>query len=113
MSWLKRVIARVLGIQTQPLDNHVPPTPIVGLANKEPTTKRGNKRSAQTSTPQRQPATPKSNSKRLVAQPTTPASSRKAKPKLVQPEHGPIGKQQTTPAPRTRQHAKQAPKRKP
>lgn len=113
MSWLKRVIAQLLGHQTQPLDNPVPPTQTVGLVSKERTQRAGNKRSAVASTKPPKSATPKSNSKRKVAQPTTQASSRKAEPKSAPKTLGQSGKQRATPVRQTPQVAKSAPKRKP
>lgn len=113
MSWLKRVIARLLGHTTKPLDNHVLPTQTVGRVNKGLTPKSGNKRSAPTSTQPRKSATQKSSSKPKAAQSTKVASSRKAEPKSAPVESGQNGKQPKTLAPRTRQVAKQAPKRKP
>jgi hypothetical protein len=113
MSWLKRVIAQLLGHQTPPLGNPVEQTQTVGLANKVRTTKAGNKRSVATSTKLPKSVTPKSNSKRKVAPSTKVASSRKAEPKSAQAEHGQSGKQRKTPVRQTPQVAKSAPKRKP
>ena len=103
---IMRAIARLLGIQTQPLEVPVQPTPTAGPVNKEPTTPRGSKRSAQTSTQQPQSATKKRSSKPKAAQSTTQASSRKAAPKSAPAGRGQTGKQPATPARRTRQHAK-------
>jgi len=113
MLWLKRVIARLLGHQTQPLDKPVPPTQTVGLANKVRTPQAGSKRSVATSSKLPKSVTPKSNSKRNSAQSTKVASSRKAEPKSAQAEHGQSGKQRKTPVRPTPQAAKPAPKRKP
>jgi hypothetical protein len=113
MLWLKRVIARLLGHQTQPLDNHAQPTQTVGPVSKVRTRQAGNKPSAVASTKPLKSATPKSNSKRNSAQSTKVASSRKAEPKSAQAEHGQSGKQRKTPAPQTPQAARSAPKRKP
>ena len=113
MLWLKRVIARLLGHQTPPLEAPVEPTQTVGLASKERTPQAGNKRSVATSTKLPKSATPKSNSKRNSAQSTKVASSRKAEPKSAQAEHGQSGKQRKTPVRQTPQAAKPAPKRKP
>ena len=113
MLWLKRVIARLLGHQTQPLDKPVPPTQTVGPVSKVRTQQAGNKRSVATSTKLPKSATPKSNSKRNSAQSTKVASSRKAEPKSAQAEHGQSGKQRKTPVRQTPQAAKPAPKRKP
>ena len=113
MSWLKRVIAQLLGHQTPHLDKPVQPTQTVGLANKVRTQQAGNKRSVATSTKPPKSATPKSNSKRNSAQSTKVVSSRKAEPKSAQAEHGQNGKQRKTPAPQTPQAARSAPKRKP
>lgn len=113
MSWLKRVIARLLGHTTKPLDNHVPPTQTVGRVNKARTQPSGSKRSAPTSTQPRKSATQKSSSKPKVAQSTKAVLSRKAEPKSALAESGQSGKPRKTLAPQTRPHAKQAPKRKP
>jgi hypothetical protein len=113
MLWLKRVIARLLGTQTQPLDNPVQPTQTVGLVSKELTTPVGNKRSAQTFTRQRQSVTPKSSSKRKAAQSTSAESSRKAEPKSAPKTSGANGKQRKTPVRQTPQHAKPKAKLKP
>jgi len=103
---IMRAIARVLGLTTQPLVKPVQQTPTAGPVSKEPTARRGNKRSAQTSTQQPQPATKKRSSKPKAAQSTTAASSRKAAPKSAPAGRGQSGKQPATPARRTRQHAK-------
>jgi hypothetical protein len=113
MSWLKRVIARLLGLQTQPLDKPVPQTQTAGLANKVRTPQAGNKRSVATSTKLPKSVTPKSSSKRNSAQSTKVASLRKAEPKSAQAESGQSGKQRKTPVRQTPQAAKPAPKRKP
>ena len=113
MSWLKRVIAQLLGRQTQPLDNPVQPTQTVGPVSKVRTTQAGNKRSAVASTKLPKAAPLKPNSKRKVAQSTTQASSRKAEPKSALKTSGANGKQRATPVRQTPQAAKPAPKRKP
>jgi hypothetical protein len=113
MSWLKRVIAQLLGHQTPPLDNHAQPTQTVGPVSKVRTQQAGNKRSAVTSTKPPKSATKKPSSKRNSAQSTKVASSRKAEPKSAQAEHGQSGKQRKTPVRQTPQAAKSAPKRKP
>jgi hypothetical protein len=113
MLWLKHVIARLLGLQTPPLNKPVPPTQTVGPVSKVRTRQAGNKRSAVASTKPPKSATPKSNSKRNSAQSTKVVSSRKAEPKSAQAEHGQNGKQRKTPAPQTPQAARSAPKRKP
>ena len=113
MSWLKRVIARLLGHQIPHLDNPVQPTQTAGLANKVRTPQAGNKRSVATSTKLPKSVTPKSSSKPKLAQSTKVASSRKAEPKSAQAEHGQSGKQRKTPVRPTPQAAKPAPKRKP
>jgi hypothetical protein len=112
MSWLKRVIARLLTPQTQPLDKPVLPTQTVGLANKERITKTGNKRSVVASSKPLKSATKKPNSKPKSAQSTKVASSRKAETKSAQAECGQIGKQRKTPVRPTPQPVKSAPKAK-
>jgi len=113
MSWLKRVIAQLLGLQTPHLDKPVQPTQTVGLANKVRTQQAGNKRSAVASTKPPKSATKKPSSKRKVAPSTTQASSRKAEPKSAPKTLGQSGKQRKTPVRQTPQAAKSAPKRKP
>lgn len=118
MSWLKRVIARLLGTPTQPLDNPVQPTLTAGLAPQEPTPARGNKRSAQGTKRQRQlsPAPQPSQKKPKAAKPTTQASkgsSKKPKPAQTVKSQTTAGSSTPTPAPRTPQRAKSAAKRKP
>jgi predicted lipid-binding transport protein (Tim44 family) len=106
MRLLKLVIARLLGLITQPSVNPVPPMPTAGPVSKEPTAQRGNKRSAQVSTKPRKSATPKSSSKPKAAQSTSAGSSRKAALKSAPAERGQSGKQRKTPVRQTRQHAK-------
>jgi len=113
MSWLKAVIAQLLGLQTPHLDKPVQPTQTVGLANKVRTQQAGNKRSAVASTKLPKSVTAKPSSKRNSAQSTKVASSRKAEPKSAPAEHGQSGKQRKTPVRQTPQAAKSAPKRKP
>jgi hypothetical protein len=114
MSWLKRVIARLLGLPTQSTVNPAQPTQTVGLAHQEPTQVRGNKRSAQATKPLKSaPAPKKRSSKPKAALPTTQASSRKAEPKSAQAESGQNGKQRKTLVSKTPQRVKSAPKRKP
>jgi hypothetical protein len=112
MSWLKAVIAQLLGLQTKPLDNPVQPTQTVGLANKVRTTKTGNKRSVVASIKPPKSVTAKPSSKRKAVQPTTQASSRKAEPKSAPKTLGQTGRPRKTPAPLTPQAVKPAPKRK-
>jgi hypothetical protein len=112
MLWLKRVIARLLGHQTQPLDKPVPPTQTAGLANKVRTPQAGNKPSAVASTKPPKSATKKPSSKRKAAPSTTQASSRKAEPKSAPKTLGQNGKQRKTPVRPTPQVAKSAPKAK-
>mgnify|MGYP006963608309 CR=1 FL=1 len=111
MRWLKRVIARLLGIQTQPLEVPVQPTPTAGPASKEPTTPRGSKRSAQTSTRPRQSslAQPRLQKKQKAVQSTTAASkgtSKKQGPALTGKSRTTAGSSTPTRASKTRQHAK-------
>jgi hypothetical protein len=104
---IMRAIARLLGLQTQPTDNPVPPTPTAGPALQEPTRPRGNKRSVATTKPRKSPsATKKPSSKPKAAQSTKAASSPKAAKKSAQAESGQSGKQRKTPARPTRQHVK-------
>lgn len=111
MSWLKRVIARLLGIQTPPLDNPVPPTQTVGLVSKELTTPVGNKRSVRTST-QRQsqsPAQPRSPKKPKAAQSTKVASkgtSKKQEPVQTAKSRKAVGNSTPIPVSKTPLHAK-------
>lgn len=118
MSWLKRVIARLLGTTTQPLVNPAPPTQTVGLAHQEPTAPRGNKRSAQATKPLRQlsPAQPRSQKKPKVAKSTTQASkdtNKKQEPAQTVRSRTTGGNSIQTRVSKTPQRAKSAPKRKP
>jgi len=112
MSWLNRVIARLLGQQTQPLDNPVPLTQTVGPVNKVRITKTGNKRSVAASIKPPKSVTAKPSSKPKAALSTKAASSRKAEPKSAPAESGQSGKQRKTPVRQTPQAAKSAPKAK-
>ena len=104
---IMRAIARLLGLQTKPLDSPVQPMPTAGHAPQEPTQPRGNKRSAQATKPRKSaPALKKPSSKPKAAQSTKAASSRKAAPKSAPKTSGATGKQPATPVRRTRQHAK-------
>ena len=114
MSWLKRVIAQLLGLQTQSTVNPAQPTQTVGLAPQAHTQARGNKRSVQATKPLKSaPAPKKRSSKPKAVLSTTQASSRKAEPKSAQAESGQSGKQRKTPVSKTHQRVKSAPKRKP
>jgi hypothetical protein len=112
MSWLKRVIARLLGQQTQPLGNPVQPTQTVGPVSKVRTPQAGNKRSVVASIKPPKSVTAKPSSKRKAAPSTKVASSRKAEPKSALAESGQSGKQRKTPVRQTPQAAKSAPKAK-
>ena len=109
---LKRLItaiARLLGLQTQPLDNPAQPTPTAGLAHQEPTQPRGNKRSVAATKRQSKPVAQKPKRKPSAAPSTKAAASRKPKQKPAQPAgkaSGASGKQPATRASKTRQHAK-------
>jgi hypothetical protein len=118
MLWLKRVIARLLGTQTQPLDNLVQPTQTVGLVSKELTTPVGNKRSAQTSTqrqrqsPVRQPS-PK---KPKAVKSTTAAlkgTNKKQEPVQTAKSRKVVGNSTPIPVSKTPLHAKLKAKPKP
>ena len=107
LNTLITAIARLLGGKTQPMEVSVQLTQTAGRALQEPTTPRGNKRSAQTT--KSKPAAPKAKRKPLAAQPTTPAKSRKPKAKPAQPAgkaSGATGSQPRTRASKTRQHVK-------
>jgi hypothetical protein len=86
MSWLKRVIAQLLGLQTQPLDKPVPPTQTAGLAPQMPTQLRGNKRSAATTKSKSAPL--KAKSPKKVATKATQAKSPKQGQKAVRKTSG-------------------------
>ena len=111
MRWLKHAIARLLGITTQPMGVLAQPMPTVGPVSKEPTTQRGSKRSAQTSTQRqpRSPAQPRSPKKPKAAQSTTAASkgtSKKQGPAPTGKSRTTAGNSTPTRASKTRQHAK-------
>ncbi len=95
---LSRVIARLLGTQTEqaPTQATVKPTQTAGLAHPEPTPPAGNKRSAQTTKPQPQPVRKPRTPKSSVAQPTTQAPSRKQGSKPVQTTSGKRGRPRKT-----------------
>ena len=97
---IRRVIAQLLGLQTQPSDNPVQPTPTAGLAPQTRTRKAGNKPSVATTKPRRQsqPATKKHSSKPKTAQSTKAASSPKAAKKSAPAVRGQSGKPRKTPA---------------
>ena len=104
---IMRAIARLLGLTTKPLVSPVQPTPTAGPVLQEPIQPRGNKRSAQATKPRKSaPARKKPSSKPKAARSTKVVSSRKAAPKSVPKTSGASGKQQATPARKTRQHAK-------
>jgi hypothetical protein len=117
MLWLKRVIARLLGTQTQLLDNPVQPTQTAGLAHQTPITKTGNKRSVvATKRPRQsllaQPASPK---KPKAAKSTTAASkgsNKKQEPVQTAKLQTTAGNSTRTVARQTPQAAKSAPKAK-
>jgi len=111
MRMLKLVIARLLGLITQPSVKPVQPTPIAGPVSKEPTAPRGSKRSAQTSTQRqpRSPAQPRSQKKPKAVQSTTVASkgtSKKQGPAPTGKSRKAAGSSTPTRASKTRQHAK-------
>jgi hypothetical protein len=117
MSWLKRVIARLLTIQTQPLVVLVQPMPTAGLAPQTPTTKAGNKRSVATTKRQRQlsPAQQASQKKPKVAKSTTAVSkdsSKKPKPVQTARSRTTAGNSTQKTARQTPRVVSQAPKRK-
>ena len=86
MSWLKRVIARLLGLPIQPLVNPVPPTQTVGLVEQEHTAPSGNKRSAPTT--KRKPASQKAKQPKKVAPKVTRVKSPKQEQKPVRKASG-------------------------
>lgn len=108
ISWLKRVIARLLGTQTQPTDSPVQPTPTAGLVSQEPTVRPGSRRSALTTAPVQTESKPKRSRARQTTQEVSSKPERtNAKRTAIQP-----GKQAATPAPQTRQPAKRVRKPK-
>jgi hypothetical protein len=86
MSWLKRVIAQLLGLQTQSLDNPVQPTQTAGLAPQTPTQLRGNKRSVATTKSKSAPL--KAKSPKKVAPKATQVKSSKQGQKAVRKTSG-------------------------
>jgi hypothetical protein len=118
MRWLRAVIARLLGLQTQHLDSHAQPTQTAGHALPEPTAQAGNKPSAQATQPQRRssPAQPRSQKKPKSVSPTSVVSkdtSKKPKPVATAKSRKAAGNFSQTPASGTRPHAKRQPKPKP
>lgn len=118
LSWLKRVIARLLTFQTQHLVNPAQQTQNVGLAHQELTQQHGNKPSVQATKPRnlKSPAQPRSQKKPKVAKSTTQASkdtSKKQKPAQTVKSRTTGGNSIQTRVSKTHQRAKSAPKRKP
>ena len=114
MSFLKRVIARLLGIPTQPLDNPVQPTQTAGLVSQEPTTPVGNKPSV-VATKRQSPVRQASPKKRKAAPQTTVAAkstSKKQKPAQTGKSPSTRGNSTQTPVSKTPRHAKSAKKPK-
>ena len=109
LNTLITAIARLLGVKAPSMEVSVQLTQTAGRALQEPTTPRGNKRSARTTKPQSSPAKPKPKRKPKAVKSTTAGSSPKPKQKPAQPAvkaSGEIGSQPATRARRTRQHAK-------
>jgi hypothetical protein len=111
MRLLKLVIARLLGLITQPSVNPVPPTPTAGPVSKEHITPTGNKRSAQTSTqrqsqsPVRQPS-PKKPKAAQSTKVVSKGTSKKREPAQTVKSQTTAGNSTPTRASKTRQHAK-------
>ena len=104
ISWLKRVIAHLLGTQTPSSDSPVPQTQTAGHVSQEPTTNRGSKRSALLTAPVQTEQKPKrSRARRTTAEASPKQERTSAKRTAIQP-----GQQQATPVSKTRQPAKQA-----
>ena len=115
MSFLKRVIARLLGTQTPPLDNPAQLMQTAGLVSQERTAQRGNKPSA-VATKRQSPARPASSKKQKPAKSTTVASkSSSKKPKPAQTVKSPStrGSSTQTPVSKTPRHVKPVKKAKP
>jgi hypothetical protein len=120
MRWLRAVIARLLGLQTQHLDSHAQPTQTAGHALPEPTAQAGNKPSAQATQrrprPRPQlPAQPRSQKKPKSVSSTSAASkdtSKKPKAVATAKSRKAAGNFSQTPASGTRPHAKRQPKPK-
>ena len=115
MSFLKRVIARLLGTQTPPLDNPAQLMQTAGLVSQERTTQRGSKPSAVV-TKRQSPARPASSKKQKPAKSTTVASkssSKKQEPAQTVKSRTMGGKSTPTPVSKTRLHAKLKAKPKP
>ena len=107
MLWLKAVIARLLGLQTRPLDSHAQPTQTVGRVSPARTQQHGNQLSAQ-------PTNAKTELKRKPkrAQSTTQASSRKQELTSAGQTPIPRGQQAQTPVSKTPRPVKPAVKAK-
>ena len=109
MLWLKRVIARLLGTQTPPLDNPVQPTQTVGLVNQTPTTLAGNKRSVQRTKPPKSPVRPRTQKEPKAAQSTTAVAKstvKKLKPVQTAKSRKASGNSTPIPVSKTPLHAK-------
>ena len=105
---IMRAIARLLGIQTQRTEVPVQPTLTAGPASQEPIQQSGKVPSVQTT----KPVQTGSKAKRSAAQLTTVAPSLKQERTTAKQTRTQPGKQQVTPASKTRRHAKQAAKPK-
>ena len=107
MRWLKAVIARLLGLQTRPLDSHAQPTQTVGRVRPERTQQHGSQLSAQ-------PTNAKTELKRKPkrAPSTTQASSRKQELSSAGQTPIPRGQQAQTPVSKTPRPVKSAVKAK-
>jgi hypothetical protein len=107
MLWLKAVIARLLGLQTRPLDSHAQPTQTVGRVSPVRTQQHGSQLSAH-------PTSAKTGLKRKPkrAPSTTQASSRKQELSSAGQTPIPRGQQAQTPVSKTPRPVKSAVKAK-
>ena len=103
MRWLRLAIARLLGLQTQHLDNPVPPTPTAGPVDPEHMTQAGSKPSVAGTQPQ-PPSSPvpvRSQREQKAVQSITRASkntSKKQRPVLTDKSRATGGNSTQTPA---------------
>jgi hypothetical protein len=107
-------IARLLGLQTQPLDNPVEPTPTAGPAPQVRTRKAGSKPSVAITKPRPRKSSP-APTQRKPKQEAAPSTTAARKPGKKKPtarqvamvsQSKPTGSKSKTPASKTRQHAK-------
>ena len=112
LNTLITAIARLLGVKAPSMEVSVQLTQTAGLAHQEPTTQRGNKRSAQPTKPRPVKPAVKAKSARVLKATQAQSQAQEQAPVQQQQERqsGVRGRKQATPVSKS---AKQKPKRKP